>query len=64
MPVTGSDIGPWLIETFGLPKETIKFTLHADFDDVVRIECEYYPDINIKQTITKQFRLVEAYAQR
>ena len=64
MAVTGRDIGPWLIKTFGLPKYTIKFTMHSDFNEAVRIECEYYPDINTGETITKQFELVEVDAPR
>ncbi|MES0444967.1 MAG: hypothetical protein ABUJ92_00340 [Desulfobacterales bacterium] len=62
MPVMGIDIGPWLIKTFGLPKTTTKFTLHSVFDELVRVECEYYPDINTDEAITKQFGLVEVEA--
>lgn len=41
------DIGSALAKALGLPPRTRGFTLRCYVDEVVTVECEYFPDINI-----------------
>ncbi len=42
--IIGQQISPELIRVLGLPRNTASFTLRAAVDEVVSIQCEYYPD--------------------
>lgn len=44
--VTGQNIGKILTEALGLPKYTRSFVLRCEVDQVVTVECEYYPAID------------------
>ncbi len=44
MAIMGHQIGPDLVKALGLPRNTASFTLRAAVDEVVSVQCEYYPD--------------------
>jgi hypothetical protein len=44
MAIIGYQISPELCRVLGLPRNTISFTLRASVDEVVTVQCEYYPD--------------------
>lgn len=43
-PILGHEIGQALCDALGLPKNTVAFTLRCRAMEVVRVECEYYPE--------------------
>ncbi len=44
MAIIGQQISPELTRALGLPRNTVSFTLRAAVDEVVSVQCEYYPD--------------------
>lgn len=44
MAITANEIGQDLIAALGLPKLTCAFTLRVRANEVVTVECEYYPE--------------------
>lgn len=58
--VTGDDpLIQQLITLLNIPKNTVGFTIKARINEVVKVECEYYPDISIDpdEIITGKFEL-------
>lgn len=45
--ILGQHIGKELVESLGLPKYTIGFTLRARVGEVVTVECEYAPESDL-----------------
>lgn len=44
MAIMPHEIGKDLIQALGLPRKTREFTLHVRAGEMVRVECEYYPE--------------------
>ena len=44
MAIMGQQIGSDLTKALGLPRNTVSFTLRAAFNEIVSVQCEYYPD--------------------
>lgn len=44
MPIMGRQIGQAMCDALGLPKNTASFTLRVRHDEIVSVECQYYPD--------------------
>lgn len=42
--IVGQQISKELQDALGLPKHTLGFTLRCYSDEIVTVECEYYPD--------------------
>lgn len=58
-PILGHEIGQVLCDALGLPKNTVAFTLHCRTQEVVRVECEYYPEgAEALSTALMQFELL------
>jgi hypothetical protein len=54
--ITGQQISKELCAALGLPKYTRGFTLRCYTDEIVTVECEYYPDGSF-QTELARYRL-------
>ena len=50
MVITGHQIGKALCEALDLPKNTVAFTLRVAVDQLVTVECEYYPSDSLAIT--------------
>jgi len=62
MAVLGHQIGEELIAALGLPKHTCAFTLRCAVDEIVSVECEYYPEMKGGHTldiVLSRYELVE-----
>jgi hypothetical protein len=55
--IAGCQISKELCDALGLPKHTRGFTLRCYGDELVTVECEYYPDGSF-QTALAQYHLV------
>ena len=60
----GQQIGPKLLESLGLPKNTISFTLRARVGKVVTVECEYAPEGDAYASELAEYFLVERQTPR
>ena len=60
----GQQIGPRLLESLGLPKNTISFTLRARAGKVVTVECEYAPEGDAYARELAEYFLVERQTPR
>lgn len=61
-PVTGNELGSKLCKLFKLPKHTNWFELRVAHDEIVTINCAYYPDKNDLagiDLVTAKFELIE-----
>jgi hypothetical protein len=62
MAVMGPQFGNELAELLGLPKHTRAFTLRCAVNEIVSVECEYYPEMpsaGALETIFARYELVE-----
>lgn len=50
----------FLIDRLGIPKHCTRFVITCAADDVMRVECEFYPEEHSAETLTKRFVLHEA----
>jgi hypothetical protein len=57
--ITAQSIGPDLIHALGLPKRTVGFTLRCYVGEMVKVECEYYPEDG--QGLVKALSSYEVY---
>ena len=55
------NIGSKLCKLFNLPKHTKSFDLHVDVDELVTIDCTYYPDLTGIDLVTAKFELKEVF---
>lgn len=61
--ILGQHIGKELVESLGLPKYTIGFTLRARVGEVVTVECEYMPEGDEFVPALAQYSLVPRTAK-
>lgn len=58
-PILGHEIGQVLCDALGLPKNTFAFTLRCKAMEVVKVECEYFPeDAEALGTALMQYELL------
>jgi hypothetical protein len=60
----GQQIGPKLLESLGLPKHTISFTLRVRVGEVVTVECVYAPEGDVYASELAEYFLVERQSPR
>ena len=60
----GQQIGPKLLESLGLPKNTISFTLRVRAGEVVTVECVYAPDGDLYARELAEYFLVDRQVPR
>lgn len=58
MAIMGQQIGKDLCDALGLPKQTIGFTLRCYSQEIVTVECEYYPEGELITRALAQYSLV------
>lgn len=60
----GQQIGPKLLESLGLPKNTISFTLRVRVGEVVTVECVYAPEGDVYASELAEYFLVNRQVPR
>lgn len=65
MPIMAHEIGNALCDALGLPKYTKSFVLRVEANQVVTVECEYYPALDHRfESALAEFELVRRPEQQ